>query len=130
DEAAARRRVSDLLSKSIELHHVSDVPVGIFLSGGIDSSALVSLTREIGAVPHTFSVVLPGSMHDEAKFARQVAHAFGAEHTEIPLTDQDFRDQLPEATQSVDHPSGDGLNTFVVSRAVRMAGLKVALSGL
>jgi len=127
---AARVRVRELLVESAELHQVSDVPVGIFLSGGIDSSAIAALTREAGATPRTFSVVLPGSRHDEGPFARMVAKRLSADHTEISLTENDFRDELPSALQCVDHPSGDGLNTFVVSRAVRAAGIKVALSGL
>jgi asparagine synthase (glutamine-hydrolysing) len=130
DGAEARRCVGQLLKESARLHLVSDVPVGIFLSGGIDSSALVALTRNAGSIPRTFSVVLPGTRHDEAAFARAVAERFGGEHTEIPLREHELTEAVPEALARVDHPSGDGLNTFVISRAVRAAGLKVALSGL
>jgi asparagine synthase (glutamine-hydrolysing) len=126
----ARTRVGELLAQSVAAHLVSDVPVGIFLSGGIDSSALVALTERAGAIPHTFSVVLPGTTHDEAPFARAIANRFGSVHTEIALSERDLTDQVPSALASVDHPSGDGLNTFVISRAVRSAGFKVALSGL
>jgi asparagine synthase (glutamine-hydrolysing) len=126
----ARAAVGDLLAQSARLHLVSDVPVGIFLSGGIDSSAIVALTRRAGVRPLTFSVVMPGTTHDEAKFARTIAQRFEAEHTEVALAERDFSDQLPRALANVDHPSGDGLNTFVISQAVRGAGFKVALSGL
>ncbi len=128
--AKARTHVRELLVESTALHLISDVPVGIFLSGGIDSSAIVALAREAGTTPHTFSVTLPGSAHDEAVYARDVAMRLGAIHTEIPLTEADFRRQLPDALSAVDHPSGDGLNTYVVAGAVRRAGIKVALSGL
>jgi asparagine synthase (glutamine-hydrolysing) len=106
------------------------VPVGIFLSGGIDSSAIVALSRRAGITPRTFSVVLPGTAQDESPFARQVARHFGAEHTEIAIGDAESRAALPGALAAVDHPSGDGVNTYLVSRAVRAAGYKVALSGL
>lgn len=125
-----RDRVRALLVESAERHLVSDVPVGVFLSGGIDSSALVSLVRQAGVQPRTFSVTLAGTAHDESPYARAVASAFDTEHTEIPLSEASLIGQLPDALASIDHPSGDGINTFVVSRAVRATGLKVAWSGL
>jgi asparagine synthase (glutamine-hydrolysing) len=128
DEASVNVRT--LLAEAAELHLLSDVPVGVFLSGGIDSSALVALTRASGATPRTFSIVLPGSTHDEAAFAREVARQFDAEHTEVALEEATLLAQLPDAVQSVDHPTGDGFNTYAISRAVRAAGMKVALSGL
>lgn len=128
--AQARSAVGELLERSAALHLVSDVPVGIFLSGGIDSSAIVALTRRAGITPRTFSVALPGAAQDESSFARQVARHFGAEHTEIAISEAESRAALPAALACVDHPSGDGINTFLVSRAVRAAGYKVALSGL
>jgi asparagine synthase (glutamine-hydrolysing) len=127
---AARAEVTSRLTASAAMHLVSDVPVGVFLSGGIDSSAIVALTRRAGVRPRTFSVVLPGTPEDEARFARTVATRFNADHTEIVVDDAEFGAALPEALVSVDHPSGDGLNTFLVSRAVRRAGVKVALSGV
>ena len=129
-EDEARVNVRTLLAESTELHLVSDVPVGIFLSGGIDSSALVALTRGAGARPRTFSIVLPGSQHDEAPYAREVAERFDADHTEVVLDEQALLAQMPEAITRVDHPTADGFNTFAISRAVRAAGIKVALSGL
>jgi asparagine synthase (glutamine-hydrolysing) len=126
----ARRRTRELLVESAALHLVSDVDVGIFLSGGIDSSALVSLVRSLGATPRTFSVVFPGTPYDESRQARSVAAAFGADHAEIGLAADELQGELPAALAAVDHPSADGINTFVVSRAVHRAGIKVALSGL
>ena len=126
----ARRRVSDLLLESTALHLVSDVPVGVFLSGGIDSSALVALMRHAGVAARTFAVVSPGTPQDEGPFARAIAQRYGAEHTEIAIPASELRDEMLASVTEVDHPSGDGFNTFVVSRAVRRAGIKVALSGL
>ena len=130
DAGAASVRVHELLMESAALHMVSDVPVGLFLSGGIDSSALVALVRQCGIVPRTFAVAFPGTSFDESPYARAVARALGSDHIEIPLSEDDLLAQLPDALDGVDHPSGDGINTYVVSRAVRQAGIKVALSGL
>ena len=128
--AKSRRRVGELLREAVAMHLVSDVPLGAFLSGGIDSSAIVALMREAGQVPRTFSVVFAESRYDEAQYARHIATRFATDHTEIPLTEQQLLDQLPEALAVMDQPSGDGVNTYVVSQAVRSAGVTVALSGL
>ena len=124
------RRVRQLLDEAISLHLVSDVPVAAFLSGGIDSSAVVALMREAGTVPKTFSVVFSEKGYDEARFSRQVASTFGTDHTEIFLEQDDLLSQLPDSLAAMDQPTGDGINTYVISRAVRSAGLKVVLSGL
>ena len=127
---AARERVGALLEQSVRLHLVSDVPVGVFLSGGIDSSALALCVRRAGVTPRTFTVSFPGTSLDEGHHARDVARAVDADHTEIRLGETELVRMLPEAVNSFDHPSGDGVNTYVVSHAVRSAGIKVALSGL
>lgn len=126
----SKRHVYELLQESVALHLVSDVPVGAFLSGGIDSTALVTLMQEAGQQPHTFSVVFNEHAFDEARYARLVATAVRAEHTEIRLDDQRLLAELPTALQAMDQPTGDGINSYVVSQAVRAAGVKVALSGL
>jgi asparagine synthase (glutamine-hydrolysing) len=128
--ADSRRRVAQLLRESVELHQVSDVPVGAFLSGGIDSSAIVALMHEAGRVPRTFSVGFAEREFDETQHACSVAERFGTEHTNILLRERDLLDQLPEALGAMDQPTGDGVNTFVIARAVRSTGIKVALSGL
>jgi asparagine synthase (glutamine-hydrolysing) len=127
---AAAERVSQLLEESVRLHLVSDVPVGVFLSGGIDSSALALLVRRLGVTPRTFTVSFPGSSGDEGGFARRIAEAVGADHTDIQLGESELLGMLPDAVASLDHPSGDAVNTYVVSKAVRATGIKVALSGL
>lgn len=130
DKPATVRKIGELLRESVALHLVSDVSVGVFLSGGIDSSAITALIRETGQTPHTFSVVFAERNFDESVYARQVAERFGAEHTEIQLTERAMLDQLPVALSAMDQPTGDGVNSYVVSEAVRKAGVKVALSGL
>lgn len=129
--ATAAATVGTLLREAVESHMVSDVPVGVFLSGGIDSGAVVSVLNSIGVRPRTFTVGLADDERaDESTEARRVAEVFGTDHTEIRLRAVDLVEMLPDALAAVDHPSGDGVNTFIVSKAVRDQGLKVALSGL
>jgi asparagine synthase (glutamine-hydrolysing) len=126
----SRRHVGELLQEAVALHLVSDVPVGAFLSGGIDSSAVVALMREAGHTPRTFSVIFSETDYDEARHARRIAARFRTEHSEILLAEGDLLGQLPAALTAMDQPSGDGVNTYVLARAVRSAGITVALSGL
>jgi len=126
----ARRRVGDLLHDAVSANMVSDVPVGAFLSGGIDSSAVVALMREAGHTPRTFSVGFDEERFDESVHANVVARLFKTDHTHVQLTGSDLLAQLPHALQAMDQPTGDAVNTYVVSGAVRARGIKVALSGL
>jgi asparagine synthase (glutamine-hydrolysing) len=129
DDAADLVRTA--LRDSVAHHMVSDVPVGLFLSGGIDSSAVVALAAEAtGRALDTFTVVFSEARFSEAGPARAVATRYATRHEEILLSDTDFLDSLPSAFAAMDQPSLDGLNTYVVSRAVHNAGLKVVLSGL
>jgi asparagine synthase (glutamine-hydrolysing) len=128
-EAVARLRSE--LEDSVRLHLVSDVPLGVFLSGGIDSSAMVALTTRItGEPPRTFSVVFNEPEYTEAPHARAVAAKFRTDHCETRLTEDQLLDTLPHALASLDQPTMDGINTFVVSKTVKNAGVTVALSGL
>ena len=128
-EAIARLRAE--LEESLRLHLVSDVPLGVFLSGGMDSSALVALMSRISSQrPKTFSVVFDDAAFTEAPFSRAVAKCFDTDHSEIRLDEQELVDILPDAIGAIDQPTMDGINTFVVARAVKRAGVTVALSGL
>ena len=120
-----------LLEESVQAHLVSDVPLGVFLSGGIDSSALVALMGQVtNSQPKTFSVVFREQDYSEAPHARLIADQFGTDHQEVLLTEEQLLAQLPTALRSMDQPSIDGVNTFVISQAVKEAGVTVALSGL
>jgi len=125
-----RKKIGELLHEAVALHLVSDVPVAAFLSGGIDSSAIVALMREAGQTPQTFSVAFAEKNFDETPHSRLIAARFQTDHTEIHLTRHDLLVQLPDALAAMDQPTGDAVNTYVVSRAVSQAGIKVALSGL
>ncbi len=127
----AAQIVRDALRDSVAHHLVSDVPVGLFLSGGVDSSAVVALAAEAaGKQLDTFTVVFDETQFSEAGPARAVAERYRTRHQEIPLGAADFLEALPAAFGAMDQPSLDGLNTYVVSGAVHRAGLKVVLSGL
>jgi len=128
DEAVARLRSE--LEESVRLHLVSDVPLGVFLSGGMDSSALVALMHGMNERPKTFSVVFDEDTFTEAPFSRAVAKRFHTDHAEIRLSEDRLIQILPDAIAAIDQPTMDGINTFVVSRAVKQAGITVALSGL
>ena len=121
----------EVLKESVRNHLESDVPLGPFLSGGIDSSAIVALMGQVtNRRPKTFSVVFEEKRFSEAVHARHVALKFGTEHHEIHLGEQQLLDMLPSAISAEDQPTMDGINTYVVSKAVRDAGITVALSGL
>lgn len=128
---AIRKNIRQKLAASVELRMRADVPFGAFLSGGIDSSAIVGLMAEVSQHPvHTFAVTFDEEKFSEAKYSNLVAKKFNTEHTEIRLRPQDFLDNLPAALASMDHPSGDGPNTYTVSQVTKQAGVTMALSGL
>src|SRR5262249_51958148 len=126
----ARHQVSALLHDAVAANMVSDVPVAAFLSGGIDSRAVAALMREAGHTPRTFSVGFDEQAFDESVHAAVVARLFKTDHTHVQLTGTDLLAQLPQALDAMDQPTGDAVNTYVVSGAVRARGIKVALSGL
>jgi asparagine synthase (glutamine-hydrolysing) len=129
--AEAVRELRQVLVDSVRAHLVSDVPLGVFLSGGMDSSALVALMSQVSAdKPKTFSVVFEESEYTEAPHSRAVADKFKTDHHEIHLSEAALFDMVPQAVTALDQPTMDGINTFVVSRAVKNAGVTVALSGL
>ena len=123
-------RVADQFAASVKAQLVSDVPLGAFLSGGIDSTAIAAMMAAAGQPPRTLSVVFDEASHDESHWSRLVAERLGTRHTELRLTGDDVRRDLHIALAAYDQPSMDGLNTWFVSRLARQAGLTVALSGL
>jgi asparagine synthase (glutamine-hydrolysing) len=118
------------LQDSVARHLISDVPAGIFLSGGVDSAGLVALAKRASARLSTLTVVFDEKEFSEAALARQVAERFGTDHQEVRITGEDFMAELPKLLSAMDQPTNDGVNTYFVSRAARQAGLTVVLSGL
>ncbi len=131
-----RHADSALLRRSfmaaVERHLVSDAPIGMFLSGGLDSSAITAAAATLSRSRVTsLCVTFPDDPQaSEAPHARRVAERFGTDHREIPVTAVEILRLLPTALDSMDQPTGDAINTFVVSHAARAAGLTVVLSGV
>jgi asparagine synthase (glutamine-hydrolysing) len=124
------RQVRSLLEDAVQSHLVADVPVGVFLSSGLDSTAIAALASRLQKGIHTFTVAFPDVEFSEAEIARRTAKRLGTEHCELTVTSQEMLGRLDEAVAAFDQPSMDGINTYFVSWAARQAGLKVALSGL
>jgi asparagine synthase (glutamine-hydrolysing) len=123
--------VRDRLVRSVTEHLLSDVPVAAFLSGGLDSSIVTALAAGASARPlRTFTIAFAERELDESAAARSVAERYRTEHREVRLTDEDAAGLVPAAVGALDQPSADGVNTFLVSRAVAQDGIKVVLSGL
>jgi asparagine synthase (glutamine-hydrolysing) len=133
DEEEAARAVGDLLTNAVRKRMVADVPVGAFLSGGLDSSAVVALMAEHGAAPlHTFSVGIKDlEGYNEFEHARHVADRFGARHHEIMIGRQDVEDYLPKLVYHQDEPLSDPVCVplYYVSRLAVEAGIKVVQVG-
>jgi len=129
DEAVEQTRA--LLEEAVRIRLVSDVPLGAFLSGGLDSSTVVALMRRAtqGAI-RTCSMVFEEAEYSEAPYARAVAKHFGTEHYERVITANDVLKEFDNILYALDQPSVDGVNTYFVSQTARQAGLTVALSGL
>ncbi len=121
------------LEESMRRHLVSDVPVGIFLSGGIDSTVVLALTRQAlgpDADIRTFSIGFDDPAFDESSLARRTAEHFGARHTEWKMTPEEGAAEIPAFLAAADQPSVDGFNTWCVSKLARREGMKVVMSGL
>ena len=124
-------QVFQLLGAAVQRRMVADVPFGAFLSGGIDSSAVVALMSTVGTAPiNTFNVSFDEGEFSEARYAEIIAKKYNTRHHSILLRPTDFLEQLPDALAAMDHPSGDGPNTYVVARATKQAGITMALSGI
>jgi asparagine synthase (glutamine-hydrolysing) len=131
DRASAAALVRAALERSVDRHLVSDVPVAVFLSGGLDSSAVAALAaRRSGTSIDGFTVTFAERRFDESGVARLVARDNGIRHHELPLGGPALLAALPAAFAAMDQPSLDGINTYLVSEGVRAHGSKVVLSGL
>src|SRR2546426_9754013 len=120
-----------LLTRAVKRHLVSDVPTGIFLSSGLDSTAIVGFARSVASERvRAFTVTFPENQeYDEGPTARETARRLGVVHHECPVRGATARQWVQCGLESMDQPAADGMNTYIVARAVREAGLVVAVSG-
>ena len=126
----SEEQLREEIRESVRLHLASDVPLGVFLSSGIDSSAVANLAQQACDTPiNTFTLTFEEEELSEGRYARQIAQAIGTNHHEILLTESDFVSNIETALDTLDQPTFDGLNSFYMSKAVREAGLTVALVG-
>jgi asparagine synthase (glutamine-hydrolysing) len=133
--AEAHERIRSALLDSVRHHLVADVPVGIFLSSGVDSAALLGLMRDAGQKRDIEAITLRydefhGRRDDEAPLAALAARHYGARHVLRTVTREEFRADLPKIFAAMDQPTIDGINTWFVAKAARERGIKAALSGL
>jgi asparagine synthase (glutamine-hydrolysing) len=126
----ACKEVRRLFFESVERRMISDVPLGAFLSGGIDSSAIVAAMSQIRAPVNTFSIVFSEPEYDESEYSDLMAQKYATRHHRLLLSPGEFLSELPNALDAMDSPSADGMNTYIVSKLTRKAGVTVALSGL
>lgn len=127
----AHNLIREKFQSAVKRRLMADVPFGAFLSGGIDSSLIVSQMAESMDRPvETFTVSFDESQFSEAKYAKIVSDKFQTNHTEIKLRPTDLLEILPDALAAIDHPSGDGANTFLISKVTKNAGISMVLSGL
>ncbi|MCM2280120.1 MAG: asparagine synthase (glutamine-hydrolyzing) [Oligoflexia bacterium] len=130
DEASLLRELDRVLTESVRRQLVSDVPVGCFLSGGVDSSLLIAACGASGSAIETFSIGYREKEYDETGYARQVAEAFGTRHHELVAGPRDYIDLVPEVPEFFDQPFADPtlLSSVLLARFARER-VKVALSG-
>ncbi len=127
----AREEIHEALIDSIKAHCVADVEVGAFLSGGMDSTAIVALMREISHEKiKTISVTFDEKELDESKFSQLASDTFNTNHYEYRFTEDELITDLDNIFESMDQPTIDGVNTYFVSKAAKDLGLKVVMSGL
>ena len=129
-KADAQSNVLHLMQQSVARRLVADVPVAAFLSGGIDSSAIVGLMAQVTDAPQTFNIAFNEADYDESTYAEIIATKFKTKHHKILLSPQTFLDELNNALNAMDTPSGDGINSYVVAKEIVKNNIKVAMSGV
>lgn len=133
DVRATQDDVRSAVLDSVRHHLIADVPVGVFLSAGIDSAAVLGLARDAGGTPASVTLgfeEFAGQARDEAPIAAQIAARYQSQHTIRRVSQAEFKADLPAILAAMDQPSIDGVNTWFVAKAARELGWKVALSGL
>lgn len=131
DEKEAIFKIRETLTNAVERHLISDAPIGLFLSGGIDSSLLTILAKQfVGDNLTTLSIIFEDEKTSEQKYQDIIIKKTQAHHQSYLITQQNFYDALPDILDAMDQPSCDGINTYFISQKAKELGLKAVLSGL
>jgi len=118
-----------LIAEDVRLHLIADVPLAVFLSGGVDSTAVAAAAASQAGEVHTISVAFTEADADERRFAAAAAKAIGTSHHVVELSASSILADIEDAVGALDQPSFDGINSWFVSREAVRLGFKVALSG-
>jgi asparagine synthase (glutamine-hydrolysing) len=130
-QSAAPPSIAESLQEAVASHLISDAPLGVFLSGGMDSAVIAAIASRVHSGPlQTVTLTFGEGAYDEAEAARAASRAFSTDHHELRIASADFLNEMPSFLAAMDQPTNDGVNTYFVSKAAREIGLKVVLSGL
>jgi asparagine synthase (glutamine-hydrolysing) len=130
-EKEAIEVVRQCLNKAVDRHLIADAPIGLFLSGGIDSSLLALIAKETGRDDlHTLSIVFDDANFSEERYQQIIAHQTQSNHKSYTLSKEVFFDALPDIFRAMDQPTTDGINTYFICKYAKQYGLKAVLSGL
>ena len=126
----AKEAIQFYLTKAIQRHLIADAPLGVFLSGGIDSSIITCVAAKMKKELHTLSIVFDDQNYTEKRFQELIVKQVHSIHQSTLLDKQQFIDAIPDILLAMDQPSTDGINSYFISKFAREAGLKAVLSGL
>lgn len=126
----AKAAVRSSLEAAVQRHLIADAPLGLFLSGGIDSSLLTIIAKKYKQDLHTLSITFEDERFNEQHYQELIAKKTGSHHQSFLVTKHDFVEALPDILCAMDQPSADGINSYFISKYARQAGLKAVLSGL
>lgn len=131
DHKTVLAKTRTMFEEAVRSRMVADVKVGAFLSGGIDSSAVVAcMSQQTSQTVETFSIIFKDKEFDESEYSRLISERYGTRHTELLLEPQELIANLPEYISAMDTPTVDGINTYIVSKLVARTGIKVVLTGI
>ncbi len=130
DEEEAKEQIRFTLGAAIKRHLIADAPLGLFLSGGIDSSLLTLLAKEYKDELHTLSIIFDDERYSEKCYQDIIVKKAGTKHQAFLLDKKQFKEAIPDILQAMDQPSTDGINSYFISKFAKEAGLKAVLSGL
>ena len=131
DLEEAKQLIRQKFQEAVNRHLIADAPIGVFLSGGIDSSIVaLEASKFKGTDLHTLSLTFDDADFDESKFQQIMVKKLSSRHSSKQITEQAFQEQSNEILQAMDQPSADGINTWLVAKLAKAQGLKAVLSGL